>query len=96
MRRAVLRYLAGLVILVAAIGLAPPLRAAEQEPITVFAAASMTDALQDLASQYKAGGGGEVRLSFASSSTLARQVEAGAPADIFISANVKWIGTGDT
>lgn len=91
MRRAVLRYLAGLVVVVAAIGLAPPLRAAEQEPITVFAAASMTDALQDLAQRYMADGGGDVRFSFAASSSLARQVEAGAPADIFISANVEWM-----
>jgi molybdate transport system substrate-binding protein len=81
--------LVGLLLLAAATLLSPSLRAAE--PITVFAAASLTDALQALADQYKQSGGEEVRFSFAASSTLARQVEAGAPADIFISANTEWM-----
>ncbi len=91
MKRRVLTRLIGLAFLAAAVGFAPSLRAAEQDPITVFAAASLTDALQELAGQFKAAGGGEVRFSFAASSSLARQVEAGAPSDIFISANTEWM-----
>ena len=66
-------------------------RAADQDRVTVFAAASLTDALQELAGDWRRQNGGEVRYSFASSSTLARQIEAGAPADIFISANPEWM-----
>lgn len=59
--------------------------------VTVFAAASLTNALQDIAKQYQQETGDEVVLSFASSSTLARQIEAGAPANVFISADQKWM-----
>ncbi len=65
--------------------------AAAESKVTVFAAASLTNALQDIASQYKAEKKVEVVSSFASSSTLARQIEAGAPADLFISADQKWM-----
>ena len=68
--------------------------AAEPETITVFAAASMTDALGKLARQYNESTetrNVKVRFSFAASSTLARQIEAGAPADIFVSANEEWM-----
>ncbi|MTD40632.1 molybdate ABC transporter substrate-binding protein [Erwinia sp. CPCC 100877] len=61
------------------------------EKVTVFAAASLTNALQDIAAQYKREKQVEVVTSFASSSTLARQIEAGAPADLFISADQKWM-----
>ncbi|MEQ8286977.1 molybdate ABC transporter substrate-binding protein [Thalassospira sp.] len=59
--------------------------------ITVFAAASLTDAIQTAAAAYEEATGDHVRLSLASSSTLARQIAAGAPADIYISANQKWM-----
>ena len=60
--------------------------------VTVFAAASMTDALQQVAKEYnKQNPKNEVVFSFASSSTLAKQVEEGAPADIFVSASNKWM-----
>ncbi len=60
--------------------------------VTVFAAASMTDALQQIAEQYKSEkASNEVVFSFASSSTLAKQIEEGAPADLFISASNKWM-----
>ncbi|WP_341990261.1 molybdate ABC transporter substrate-binding protein [Azorhizobium sp. AG788] len=62
-----------------------------QEPITVFAAASMTNALQDLGKAYTAKTGVPVRYSFASSSDLAKQVESGAPANVFISADNRWM-----
>lgn len=59
--------------------------------ITVFAAASLTNALEDVARAYVAKGGPALRFSFASSSTLARQIEAGAPGQIFASADEKWM-----
>lgn len=64
---------------------------ADETKITVFAAASLTNALQDIASAYKKEKNVDVVASFASSSTLARQIEAGAPADLFISADQKWM-----
>ena len=64
---------------------------ADQGKVTVFAAASLTNAMQDIAAQYKKEKNVDVVASFASSSTLARQIEAGAPADVFISADQKWM-----
>ena len=78
-------------LLLVAVATPGGLRAADQDTVTVFAAASLTDALQQLAADWRQQGGGEVRYSFAASSTLARQIEAGAPADIFISANPEWM-----
>ncbi|CFQ72875.1 molybdate ABC transporter substrate-binding protein [Yersinia enterocolitica] len=59
--------------------------------MTVFAAASLTNALQDIAVQYKKEKQVDVVASYASSSTLARQIEQGAPADLFISADQQWM-----
>lgn len=64
---------------------------AQDAKITVFAAASLTNAMQDIAKEYKKEKNVDVVSSFASSSTLARQIEAGAPADLFISADQKWM-----
>lgn len=61
------------------------------EPVTIFAAASATDAVNEIAEAYAAQGGGSLRPVVASSSTLARQIDQGAPADIFLSANVTWM-----
>jgi len=61
------------------------------KPVTVFAAASVTDALEAVADAYAEEGGAAPRFSFAASSTLARQIEAGAPADIIVSANPTWM-----
>lgn len=58
---------------------------------TVYAAASLTQPLEILAKRYRAEHGGELKLVFAASSTLARQIASGAPADIFISANLRWM-----
>jgi molybdate transport system substrate-binding protein len=65
-----------------------PAAAAE---LTVFAAASMTDALKQIGADYEKASGDTVRFSFASSSTLARQIEAGAPVDVFVSADTQWM-----
>jgi molybdate transport system substrate-binding protein len=59
--------------------------------IVVFAASSLTDALQQLGEEFGRTSGIEVKLSFAASSTLARQIESGAPADVFFSADVDWM-----
>lgn len=61
------------------------------ENITVFAAASLTNALDDIAKQYQQGKEVKIVSSYASSSTLARQIEQGAPADLFISADQQWM-----
>jgi len=55
--------------------------------ILVFGAASLGESLQDAGRQFEAKGGGKVALSFGSSGDLARQIEAGAPADVFFSAD---------
>jgi molybdate transport system substrate-binding protein len=60
------------------------LQAAE---ITVFAAASLTDSLKEIAGAYEKNSGDKIIFNFAASSTLARQIEEGAPADIFFSAD---------
>jgi len=69
------------------------LQAAEIQPaqILVYAAASLSDAMQELSTAYKETAGVKVKSSFDSSSVLARQIEAGAPADVFFSADTKWM-----
>ncbi len=64
---------------------------ANAQELLVFGAASLRDALDAVIEVYQAQGGGEVRTSYASSSTLARQIEQGAPADLYISANPQWM-----
>ncbi|WP_413782803.1 molybdate ABC transporter substrate-binding protein [Thalassovita sp.] len=59
--------------------------------VTVFAAASLKTALDRIAGDWNARTGHTATVSFAGSSALARQIEAGAPADIFISANPGWM-----
>jgi molybdate transport system substrate-binding protein len=68
---------------------APPARA--QEAVTVFAAASLTDALRALGAEWQSRGNPAPRFSFAASSALARQIEQGAPADLFMSADEPWM-----
>jgi molybdate transport system substrate-binding protein len=66
------------------------LRAGAAEPVTIYAAASLTSALEELAEKAKAQDL-DMRLSFGSSSTLAKQVEQGAPADLYFAANEEWM-----
>lgn len=61
------------------------------ETITVFAAASLKDALDECARAYQAKSGDRIVVSYAASSALAKQIEAGAPADLFISADLDWM-----
>ena len=64
--------------------------AAEQK-ITVFAAASLTEAVTQVAADYEKQKTVQIQTSFASSSVLAKQIENGAPAEIFIAADNKWM-----
>lgn len=86
-RRGLFRWAAALWIAL----VTPGIRAAD-EHVTVFAAASLTDVLQAVARQ---GGFSRIKFSFASSSTLARQIEQGAPAQLFISADAAWMDAID-
>ena len=81
---------AGFSLALAAVGLfsfAP----ARADQIGVFAAASTMAVMQDLAADYNRRSGHQLRLTFAASSTLARQIERGAPAQVFLSANRAWM-----
>jgi molybdate transport system substrate-binding protein len=68
-----------------------PLPATAPATLTVFAAASLTNAMQDIGNLWTAAGHGKVTFSFAASSTLAQQIEHGAPVGVFISADEKWM-----
>ena len=70
---------------------APAVSAQDGERLTVFAAASTTDAVTEVLERFEAETGVAGVASFASSSTLARQIAAGAPADVYISANLSWM-----
>lgn len=59
--------------------------------VTVFAAASLKESAEKVAAAWKAAGGADVTFSFAGSSALAKQIEEGAPADLFISADLRWM-----
>jgi molybdate transport system substrate-binding protein len=66
-------------------------QAADHAPVTVFAAASLKNAFDDVGAAFTASGGAPVRLSYAASSAIARQIEQGAPADVFVSADANWM-----
>jgi len=76
-----------LVILLAAFSPA----SAEDKTITVFAAASMKNALDEVNAAYTAKTGVKTTVSYAASSVLAKQIEQGAPADVFVSADTGWM-----
>ncbi len=85
-----------LAALAAAVALAavPPAAKAQDRSITVFAAASMKNALDDIDSAFTAKSGIKVVTSYDASSALMRQIEGGAPADVFASADLKWMDYG--
>src|SRR6185437_4609288 len=65
--------------------------AAFADDVLVFAAASLRNALDDAVAGFAKSGGGAVKVSYAASSSLAKRIDAGAPADIFISADPGWM-----
>jgi molybdate transport system substrate-binding protein len=69
--------------------LSAPAQAAEK--VTIFAAASMKNALDNIAAAWTKETGKETAISYAASGALAKQIESGAPADIFISADTDWM-----
>lgn len=89
-RRGLVAGLAGLALGLAALaGCSPP--PAEGEPPMVLAAASLQGALDEAIDLWAAEGHPRPTVSYAGSSALARQIEAGAPADLFISADEAWM-----
>ncbi|WP_237474809.1 molybdate ABC transporter substrate-binding protein, partial [Xanthomonas sp. LMG 8992] len=69
----------------------PLLAGAQAAPVTVFAAASLKESMDEAATAYEKATGTPVRVSYAASSALARQIEQGAPADVFFSADLAWM-----
>jgi molybdate transport system substrate-binding protein len=86
------RILLTLVLLFLSIRFGPVHAAEPQRPqILVFAAASLTDALREIGDSYERVAPVRVAMSFDASSNMARQIEAGAPADVFFSADTPWM-----
>lgn len=76
-------------LMLCALALSP--RAAAAAELTVFAAASLGEAFGEIGERFRRAGGQPMRFAFASSSTLARQIDAGAPAGVFVSADTQWM-----
>jgi molybdate transport system substrate-binding protein len=93
MRPATRRFVTLAMAMLAAVPLAPSANAQDREPreLLVFAASSLTNVLGELSRAYETAHGVPVKLSFAASSVLARQIEAGGKADVFISADQEWM-----
>lgn len=66
-------------------------QSAEKAIVTVFAASSLKDVLEEVGRSFTTETGIPARFSFAASSALARQIESGSPADVFISADQQWM-----
>jgi molybdate transport system substrate-binding protein len=90
-RRSWLALLTATVLTLAA-GTAPA--AAQGRDVLVFAAASLKNALDEAAAQWQRESGKKVVISYAASNTLIKQIEQGAPADMFISADLDWMDYG--
>jgi molybdate transport system substrate-binding protein len=89
-RKAILAAVAATIVIAAA-----PLAAqAQDKSITVFAAASMKNALDDVDAAFTKQSGIKVVASYDASSALMKQIEGGAPADVFVSADLKWMDYG--
>lgn len=90
-RRSWLALLTAAVLTLAA-GTAPA--AAQSRDVLVFAAASLKNALDEIAAQWQRESGKKATISYAASNTLIKQIEQGAPAAIFISADLDWMDYG--
>jgi len=77
-------------LFLAACGGADKTKTATAEPVMIYAAASLTDVLNELVSTYETEKGIKLQTNMASSGTLARQIEQGGTADLYISASQKW------
>ena len=85
------RYLLACVLFVLWGGAWSTAASAQDAKLVIFAAASLKDALDEVNAAYQQEKGQETATSYAASSTLAKQIEAAAPADIFISADLNWM-----
>src|SRR5215831_5743929 len=81
-------------LIAATVGAAATPAAAQGSDVLVFAAASLKNALDEVAAQWQRETGKKVSISYAASNTLIKQIEHGAPADIFISADLDWMDYG--
>ena len=88
--RSIIGTLARATVVAWCVALLPPTARAE-DSLMIFAAASTVKAMEELSARFTALGHGEIRVSLASSGTLAKQIETGAPADAFLSANTHWM-----
>lgn len=79
-------------VLALVLGMTAPLAAAAED-ITVFAAASLKNALDTIATDWQAKTGNTAKISYGGSSALAKQIQEGAPADVFVSAAANWMDT---
>ncbi len=87
-----LTRLVSIAALVSAAGLGGPAAFAQGgASITVFAAASLKNALDEAVGRYEKKSGSKVAVSYGASPALARQIESAAPADLFISADLDWM-----
>ena len=93
MRRREYKSPFALIVLLAGL-LAPAGFAHAQDALTVFAAASLKNALDDVDTAYSKKAGVKVVVSYAASSALMKQIEQGAPADVFASADLDWMDYG--
>lgn len=91
MRAARRVLLLGLLVSFSATSLTLQAADAPSSPLLVFAASSLTDAMDQIGPAYTQATGQQVKLSYAASSVLAKQVEAGAKADVFFSADTDWM-----
>ena len=82
------RFAIALVTALIAFGMGQTVHA---QDLVVFAAASLTNALDEAVKLFERQGGSQAKISYAASSALAKQIESGAPADIFISADLDWM-----
>jgi len=85
------RTLLGVGLLWLTMSASPSAADVQQPQVLVFAAASLTDAMEEASAAFETAAHVKVKSSFDSSSVLARQIEAGAPADVFVSADTSWM-----
>src|SRR5262245_12062544 len=90
-RRSGLALVALTVIAAVLVGAPGPSIFAQPKPVLVFAAASLKNALDDIVAKFERETGKKVSVSYGASPALARQIESGAPADLFISADLDWM-----
>lgn len=89
-------WIAGLFLALTAGALSVPGSAHADEPVTIFAAASLKNALDEASAAWAKETGKATRISYAGSNALAKQIEAGAPADLFLSADLAWMDYAET